>query len=304
MTNQHCEPTLAENTIKEVALQARTLRTCIHALMWTALLCTLMMATAAIENMSRLQPVSNTLFCRLVLLALPMLPMFGWMAVERRRTNRSCSKFRDTFIDEHNDVQQGLSSSTIGPLLDVTMTGAINGNFLQVPTTLLGDLLKSIRVENEVILTNDQRQLLHELVIRGHWDRIKVRDGPGMDEHERCALRPSAIGALALLGNGSSISVLERFARKTDDPELQQSALLSVEQIRERLRSRPEEMLRASRAPERPDTLLRAVSPDKQQATDSQELLRADNAPAELQNTSVRQQTGEQATPVSNRVKN
>ena len=147
----------------------------------------------------------------------------------------------------------------------------------------------SVRTEDEVILIATQRHLLHELVMRGYWHRN------GLEEAERTALRLPAIRALGLLGNFSSISVLERCARKTTDLALRQSALQSIEEIRERLKYGPEVMLRASQAPEHPEMLLRAVSGDKPQNWDGWQLLRADHADVEPQGEVESQRPGQKA---------
>lgn len=180
----------------------------------------------------------------------------GWMLTVQGCATESCGKLSDLFRDEHSDTRRSLTSADIGPLLDITV--AICGNSLEVPTAMLGDALKAVRAEDEVNLTENQRNFLHELVTP-KFLHFKLRDGPPMLEKDRGKVRPAVIAALALLGNRTSIPVLERFARKTKDSVLRQSALQSVEQIRERLKYGPDQMLRASRAPQNPGTLLRAA---------------------------------------------
>ena len=290
MTNPSGKPTLQEETINAVARRARTLRTRVRVMACITLSWILVTVSSVI--------IASPAFGRWgMLLGLLILPVFIWINVEEARARSSCRKFSDIFVTGHSDALQSVSSSAIGPLLEVTITGAINGRFLQTPAALLGDLLKTVRAEEEVVLSNGQRNLLHELVIRGRWDRIKVHYGIGMEKAVRCELRPSAIRSLSWLGDRSSIPVLERFARKTDDPELRQSALQSIEQIRERLQYGPEQMLRASRSPEHPDTLLRAVSPAKPHDHDPQQLLRADNATSHPQGKSALSQTAKRTMP-------
>lgn len=100
--------------------------------------------------------------------------------------------------------------------------------------------------------------------------------GPQIAENVRCELRPTVIDAPGLLGDSSSIKVLERFSGKTPNPMLRQSAKNAAEQIRERLQYGPDQMLRASAAPDRPDQMLRAVCADHSRYDDPQALLRAD----------------------------
>jgi len=164
-----------------------------------------------------------------------------------------------------------VSVAEIGPLLEVTLTAARRGGFMNMPEALLVSLLSSLREADEVVLTQEQRGLLHELVIH----QMTIRNGvEKINNIARNEVRPAAISALALLGNRSSLPVLERFARKTRDPELRQAALHSADQIRERMPSDPEQMLRAANAPEHTDTLLHAAA-DKSNDISSQQLLRA-----------------------------
>jgi hypothetical protein len=302
MTNPSGKPTLEEETIIEMARRARMLHICTRALSWTVLPCLFGITFAVITSVAQHQHAGASLFWKMLLPTFPLLSVCIWIAVEAVRTKSVCSKFSDVFTTGRSDALSGVSSSAIGPLLDMLMPGAINADFLPRQVALLGDLLKSVREEEDVFLTADQRNQLHELVIVGRWHWFNLHDDRQLGEDERRAVRPSAISALAVLGNRASIPVLERFARKTDDPELHASALHSLEQIRERLQYGPEQMLRASTAPERPDTLLRAFSADKPQSRDPQQLLRADNTDAELQDESAVHQTGGQATPDPNSI--
>jgi hypothetical protein len=294
MTEQSGNPVLAEETINKSARRARNLRTCMRGIVWTTLPCAFAMMSVLIANAARHQPDNQSLCFWMLLMASPMLPFFLWMVAELALQSMSRREFSDVFVEGHSADRQGVSSALIGPLLDITMAGAVNGNILPLPTALLGDLLKTVRAEDEVVLTADQRHFLYRLVIRGHWDSINSLYGPEIGESVFCELRPAAIDALAVLGNSSSISVLGRFARKTKDSVLRQSALHSIKQIRERMRFGPDQMLRASRAPDHPDTLLRAAAGDKPHR-DGKQLLRADKAAVGVQGKSERQQAGEQA---------
>lgn len=299
MTSPFVNPTLEEAAIKALARHARIQHILTQALSWTVVPGLLGMTYAVITGIVWHQHVGTDLFWRVVLPWGPLLSVGMCIAVDRMRKRGVRSKFSAVFATERGDALAGVSSSAIGPLLEMLMPGARNRDLLPVQAALLADLLHSVRATEEVVLTEDQRNVLHELVIVGRWTWFNLHDDKLLDEKERHVVRPSAIHALALFGNRSSIPVLERFARKTDDPALRQAALRSVEQIRERLRYGPAEMLRASRAPEHPETLLRAVSPDKPQARDSQPLLRSDNTDAELLGKNPRQQTEEQAASVA-----
>ena len=302
MTNPLDAPTSAEEMIRKVAQNTCTMRSYARGWTWAISLYIFAVLGYGFAVTSGLIVEDRSLTHGMLVYVFPPM-LIVRMVVEYVRESRSHRILREIFRPGCSDVRQNVSSSAISPLLDI-LSSTIDDNFFSVLIVLLKDLLKSLRAEDALILTKDQRNILHGLIMPGRQDPGAARSTTELQETERRALRPSVVSALALLGNSSSIPVLERFARKTDDSELRQAALQSITHIRERLLYGPEEMLRASRAPEHPETLLRAVSPDRPQATDSLELLRADNAPADLQSTSVRQQTGEQATPVSNRVKN
>ena len=303
MTNPSYSLALQEETINEAARRTRKCRSIQRTMLFALSPCVLLIVIVMIVHPQG--PLLKALLFWGMLLISPFFPILVWMIVEGGRMSTSYSQIADTFVASQGYALQSVSSSTIGSLLEITLSGAINGSVLQVPAALLSDLLKSVRAEDEVVLTTIQRRLIHELILKEWWDwNGTIRPGPGISEAERSALRPSAISALAVLGNRSSISVLERFARKTENSELRESALQSIAQIRERLRYGPEEMLRASRAPERPNTLLRAAPGDKPQSYDQEQLLRADDTVAELQNKTATLQTEEQATPLSNSVKN
>ena len=296
MTDNSDGSALQEDMIHEAARRARKCKSVRRAVVLATAPIVLLIVPAGIINMGG-EGATNTLLLWAMLLISPVLPIFVWMNVEWGRAETSYSKLNHIFLTGHSDARQSVSSSAIGSLLEVTMTDGVGLSFLETLAALLVDLLKSVRAEEEVVLTANQRHILHELVMPGRWDWCQVREGPGIGEAERRALRTAAVHALAVLGNGSSIPVLERFARKTDDPDLRQTALQSIEQIRERLQYGPAEMLRASRASERPDTLLRAALPDKPHDHDPQQLLRADNATSHPQGKNALSQTAERTMP-------
>ena len=300
MTNPSEAPTFADQTINEAARYMRVYRT--FGPEWNVngvLLLFAGIASPIIIN--QMLPERQLEYYIGILVFLPLLLIGVRLKVESIRRKRLDSQFCDIFRADYSELRRNVSSSAIASLLDV-ITGPRDDNLLPTLMALLNDLLKSLKAEDTVVLTNDQRSVLHELVIQGRQDAIPPRSAAELGESERRSLRPSIIGALALLGNASSIPVLERFAETTVDSDLRQTALHSVEQIRERLQYGPEEMLRASRAPERPDTLLRAALPDKPHDHDPQELLRPDNA-AEFQNTSALQQVHEPTMSVSTRAR-
>lgn len=196
--------------------------------------------------------------------------MLVWMVVDQRFGLKARGKLTHLLASRQEEIRGNIRSSEIGPLLELILTGAIKGNFYDVPA-LLVSLLSSLRAEEEVVLTQEQREALHELVI----DPMTIHGSFSTVEAIRRKVRPAAIRALALLGNRSSLPVLERFARKTHNPELRQAARQSADQIRERMAYEPQQMLRAASAPERTETLLRAAAADKSTDTSSQQLLRA-----------------------------
>lgn len=256
MTTPSVEPVLTEDIIKDVAQNARTLERSYRGQKWAYVPLGLVMVPSLIVCLTRHHGADITLILWMLFLLVPPLLAIGWMLTVQGRATEACGKLSDLFRDEHSDTRRSLTSADIGPLLDITV--AICGNSLEVPTAMLGDALKAVRAEDEVNLTENQRNFLHELVTP-KFLHFKLRDGPPMLEKDRGKVRPAVIAALALLGNRTSIPVLERFARKTKDSVLRQSALQSVEQIRERLKYGPDQMLRASRAPQNPGTLLRAA---------------------------------------------
>src|SRR5579872_6881659 len=180
---------------------------------------------------------------------------FGQTApVPRRKSRRRANRVRRSRQDAVRDADprpsrcrtlSGTPSSMSTSVLDSPARGDIS---VDLPSTRHGLRRESlaaerraIRAEDSVVLTGDQRIYLHELVSPGRWWRYTraypKACGNAMVEGLRRELRPAAIGALGSLGDGSSVSVLEQFARTTSDPDLRHSALHSVDQIRQRLQN-------------------------------------------------------------------
>ncbi len=257
--------------IHELAHQARQVRLCMRTMDWMKMPFVLMLAYALLFCQIDDRPASTGWMLSVLFSTLLTSLMFVWMYVEQRRTLKAWRKLRHILASRQEEIRGNIRFSEIGNLLEVTVTGARKGSFVDVPAALLGSLLRSLRAEDEVVLTQDQRELLHELVI----PRKTIRNGGQIVDIARNEVRTAATIALALLGNRSSLPVLERFARKTDDPALRKAALQSADQIRERMPYDPKQMLRAASAPERTDMLLRAVAADKSTDNSSQQLLRA-----------------------------
>jgi len=292
MTDQTNTPTQETAAIHDVARHARRVRFCIRALCWATMPSVLMIVTELPFRLIDHRPASTVWLLWTLFSMLPVFPVLVCMVVEQERTHKAWRKFThllaprqgeikrtwrawnfstDLSASRQEEIRSNISSSEIGPLLEVTLTGARNGSFIDVPSVLLVSLLRSLREEDEVVVTQEQRGLLHEFVLH----QMTIRNGVEKVDIARNEVRPAAISALALLGNRSSIPVLERFARKTHDPALRQAALQSADQIRERMPYDPEQMLRSASAPERTDTLLRAAAADKSLDSSSQQLLRA-----------------------------
>ena len=173
-------------------------------------------------------------YCGVALAGLPLLFCYVY---EEQSAGVSFGELSDLLAPGQGDVRQSVSAASIAPLLDTMMPGAIHGGFLEALAALLGSLLTSVRTADGVVLTAVQRDLLHELVKRKllRWDWLKTSYGPWIDAPVRRELRLPAIRSLGALGNISSVSVLERFARKTKAADLREAALQSVEQLRTRL---------------------------------------------------------------------
>ncbi|MCW3054606.1 MAG: hypothetical protein JWN14_3776 [Chthonomonadales bacterium] len=217
-------------------------------------------------------------------LMLPCLVVAGWYWKEAERLRSAFRELKGIFVPEQNDPRQIAPPSAIGPLLEATLAeatllGMWQEKELASATALLDALLRSVREEDAVILTDFQRQRLHEIVItRGRDNWFLGSGGVGgkntvIIANLRGKLRPAAITALGVLGNSSSLPTLERFAKTTQNATLRASSLLSIEQIQKRLRYGSEQMLRAAGTPANPETLLRPTTTEDTQ-TPVQELLR------------------------------
>jgi hypothetical protein len=264
MKDQNAVPAPQVDAIHHVAERARALRHAFRWVVWTGVpFMITIVATTLVQILAqaflRRQINTDMAYVCAALLLIPVLSAVGWMVVEQVRLHKAFSELRGIFVPGRRDVRQIAPPSAIGPLLEATLAeatllGVWEDSEIEGAAELLGALLRSVRAEEEVVLTEDQRKRLHELVMPGRWDYWFTGAGGvggkntvvlGMLRHK---LRPDAIAALAFLGNSSSIPVLERFAGKTDDPQLKQSALQSVEQIRARLQYDPEQRLRGQRA--------------------------------------------------------
>ena len=251
---------------------------------------------ASLILMFHIVPARHFECLAIIFVLIPILLIMVKTGIAWRHEAMTERKLTKLLRSDYRELRRDVSSGAIAPLL-VVIGCQRNDDLFPTLMALLSDLLKAIQEEDALDLTKEQRQVLHKLVEPGKQDATVARSAHELGEAERRELRPSIVRALAWLGNASSIPVLERFSEFTDDPELRQSALQSVEQIRARLQYGPEEMLRASRAPERPDTLLRAALPDKPHDHDPQQLLRADNATSHPQGKSALSQTAERTMP-------
>ncbi|MCW3099647.1 MAG: hypothetical protein JWL77_5265 [Chthonomonadaceae bacterium] len=235
MANPSEGPTPAEETILEAAKHARKMHTLLRGGAWVIM--AIGVATVASIICYPKGFAHSPLFPWFLGATLCTLPLLFYYVYIEQSAGASFGKLADLLMPGQNDVRQSVSTSMIGPLLDVMMPGAIHGGFLLALATLLGDLLKSVRPDEGVVLTESQRNLLHELVtpklLRADW--LKTSYGPWIEKDVRSVLRAPAVRGLGVLGNDASIPILERFARKTGDADLRALALQSVEQIRERL---------------------------------------------------------------------
>jgi hypothetical protein len=209
-------------------------------------------------------------------LMLPFLSMGCWWAVEQGRFRKAFPELRNVFVPGQSDARQIAPPSAIGPLLEVTLAeagviGIWDEKELTSVTALLDALLRSLRLEDAVALTADQRKRLHEIVMPGRREDwylgVGGVGGKKTVVYQRVCdrLRPAAIKALGLLGDASSIRPLERFANKTRSPEMRTSALHSVTQIRERSEHGPEQSLQAGKSPELSSLLPPTTPPDESQ---------------------------------------
>jgi len=215
----------------------------------------------------------------------------GWWVVKAERFRNDFRILRGIFVPGRENAREVAPPSAIGPLLEGTIAeaaivGMSEADGLMVATALLTALLQSLRPEDEVVLTLHQRERLHEIIMPPKKELWFGTGGVGGKNsvavrNLRDRLRPTVVGAMGMLGNSSSIPLLERFAATTQNSDLRASALHALELVRERVRYGPEQMLRASETPKSPDILLRAAEPDRAQQSESQQLLRAGSAVSE-----------------------
>jgi hypothetical protein len=200
-----------------------------------------------------------------------------WMMCIDTHLRIACKRIRHLQIRKLTKGTSRNVSLPIDSLIDITYMTVSQGMGVTPIVQLLGNQLFSLSREDAVTLSPLRRKFLHVLISRNElsvpkWQRTDYHNHRTGIQQE---LLPAIVYALGFIGDRTSIPVLERFADFTDDPELRQSALNSIEQIRERLKYGPEQMLRASRLPEQADTLLRATTGAQDANSDPDELLRA-----------------------------
>jgi len=266
-----------EEAFAEVAHQARKFSRLKAAVLWAMV----PLVLCVVLNARKIG--SEKMLDGMILLFIPPLMLFFYgLFFVFGRVGASYKQLRAAITTEPAAVLQSVSPAGIGPLLEVALSDSVDREFLLGSTGLLVEVLKSVREDTPVLVTSHERSLLHKIVLHGWWDWEEFgRAGTRIGETEYRALRSPAVRALGVLGNSASIPVLKRFARKTDDPKLRESALQSIEQIRKRLQDGPEQMLRPSKAPDRPDTLLRPVLPEPSPHQDRQQLLRPNTTDTE-----------------------
>jgi len=216
-------------------------------------------------------------------LVVPVLVALGWYGWEAERVKKAFRALRDIYRPG-SDPRQIASPSEIGALLTATMVeatqlGIWDEKNIASMTLLLIALMRSIRPEDGVVLSTEERKRFYEVVLpKNGFNTAGVAGKYTVVFGNLCGkLRPSVVGALATLGDSSSVPVLAKFADRTKNTELRASALYSIEQIRERARSGPEQMLRAAETPANPETLLRPTI-NEDTNTPSQELLRPNDS--------------------------
>lgn len=234
-----------EETIKDLGQRALDLQARMRTLMWATLPLGIVFVGVFLLNASLHQGTNNVEFILMGLAALPAIGAMVMMVVAQGRLSKAFKGLHYTSSPSLDDVRQFAPPSAIGPLLEgtlaaATITSAWDHRAIDSATALLNALLQSVRPEDQVVLTSDQRQRLQDLVLPGRGDSmLKGAGGVGGKstvalQNLRNALCTAAVGALGVLGDLSSIPLLERFAGQTRDGDLKQSALRSVEQIRAR----------------------------------------------------------------------
>ena len=232
-----------EETINEMGQRARDLQARMRTLLWAIVPLGLVGAGIALVNTISHHGLGDAEFVLMGLLALPALGALVWMVVAQGRLLKSFQGLRGSFVPGPSDVRKVASPSAIGPLLEATLaaatiTSAWDHSAIDAATALLDALLQSVRPDDKVVLTEDQRNRLQELVLPGRGD-FMFKGAGGVGGKTTVALQtlrgnlgPAAVRGLGVLGDLTSVPVLERFARTTRDDTLRQSALHSIEQIR------------------------------------------------------------------------
>jgi len=251
---------------------------------WLVLTLITLLIKMLVESFTGQQSDNALVFLYEAPLLIPFLGVGCWWMVEQGRLHEAFYSLRHIFVPGRQSAREIASPDVIGPLLEVILAeagavGTLEADVLVSPTELLKALMRSLRPEDDVILTHSQRAQLHEIVLPTLGQQFLGNGAKNavVIQNLRNKLRPAAVNALGVLGDSFSIPLLERFAATTQNAEMRASALHSLEQIRERVRSGPEQLLRAGDVPQRPDTLLRPVVSDGTPQSDPQQLLRAES---------------------------
>jgi len=221
------------------------------------------------------------------LFALPLLLVVViagvWSSVEIGRSRRACEDLRHLL---KRAGRNGIPRSATGFLLEILMAEAVTRPVdcdVALASAVLIPLLQSMQPEDEALFTRTHRDRLHEIVAPGDYVYRPGGSGGVGGKHSTVSrdlydrLRPAAVSALGAVGDSSAIPLLERLAKQVRHPGLKATTLHSLEQIRERVRSGPEQLLRAGEVPQSPDTLLRSAVSDGTQQSDPEQLLRAES---------------------------
>jgi hypothetical protein len=245
MTEELDEHTSMEDVIRHLGQRALELKARMRTVKWATLPLGLMFVLVVTVD-TIIHRHSDDVESLLIGLAmLPPLVALGWMVMAQERLRKAFKGLRYPSSPNLEDVRRIASPSAIGPLLEgslaaATVISAWDHSAMDSATALLDALLKSVRLEDRVVLTADQHRCLQELVLPGRGDAFQGAGGVGGKRtvalQNLCdRLCPTALRALGLLGDASAIPVLERFARPPRDSALQQIAVRSAAQIRERI---------------------------------------------------------------------
>jgi len=161
--------TTLEETIREAAESARRFRPLLRSLTWTTITCAVLMLVVSTalcmianeEYVHQLRhPLSDNfasigavwLTGLIATICVPIRVQVGLVLWHRQSAGGRRS---DLFASEQTWAQDSLSSTSIGPLLEVALLGD-NQRCLQPSLALLDRLLQSVHVEDEGILTAKQ----------------------------------------------------------------------------------------------------------------------------------------------------